>query len=69
MRRHIRVVPAKAGTHTPRPMLLRKKDNDQRAKQLPPVVMGPGSRPGRRLMERRLSYANSSFHHPIDPTT
>jgi hypothetical protein len=38
------VVPAKAGTHTPRPVLLEKKDNDQRAKQFPLVVMGPGLR-------------------------
>jgi len=27
------VVPAQAGTHTPRQFLLERKDNDQRAKQ------------------------------------
>jgi len=43
----------KAGTHTPRPVLLEKKDNDWRANQLPLVAMGPGpraqlrTRPGR----------------------
>src|SRR5438046_64771 len=40
-RKPIAVVPANAGTHTPRPWLLKKEDNDQRVKQLPPVVMGP----------------------------
>jgi len=35
------VVPANAGTHTPRPSLLEKTDSDRRAKQFPPVVMGP----------------------------
>jgi hypothetical protein len=39
-----RVVPAQAGTHTPQPILLEKEDNDQRAKQLSLVVMGPGLR-------------------------
>jgi len=43
-RRSFFVVPAKAGTHTPRPALLEKKDNDQRVKQFPLVVMGPGLR-------------------------
>jgi hypothetical protein len=44
-RRHISfVVPAKAGTHTPQPILLEMEDNDQRAKQLPLVDMGPGLR-------------------------
>jgi hypothetical protein len=44
------VVPANAGTHTPWPMLQEKKDNGQRVKQLPPVAMGPGSRPGRQQL-------------------
>src|SRR5262245_44400142 len=38
------VVPAQAGTHTPRPLLSEKIDNDLRANQFPPVVMGPGLR-------------------------
>src|SRR5882672_6039783 len=34
------VVPANAGSHTPRPSCWNEADNDRRAKQLPPVVMG-----------------------------
>jgi len=44
----LRCAIAHRGTHTPRPALLKKGDHDQPAKQLLPVVMGPGSRPGRR---------------------
>jgi hypothetical protein len=43
-RSHFVVVPAYAGTHTPRPLLLKKEDNAHREKQLPPVAMGPGVR-------------------------
>jgi len=32
------VVPAKAGTHTPRPALLAKEDNDRRANQLQAIA-------------------------------
>jgi len=41
MRTHILVVPAQAVTHTPRPMLLKKEDNDQRAKTI--IAGGYGS--------------------------
>jgi hypothetical protein len=38
------VVPAQAGTQTPSPRLQEKKDNDQHAKAIATVAMGPGIR-------------------------
>jgi len=54
------VVPAKAGTHTPRPEFVGKKDHDLCAKQFPLVVMGPGLR-------RDDQAVSPSLHRRIHP--
>src|SRR4051812_21125360 len=60
MRRHIQVVPAKAGTHTPRPLLLKKEDNDLRAKAI--SAGGYGSRPS---PGRQSSRPAERLHHAL----
>jgi hypothetical protein len=61
------VVPANAGTHTPRLEWLEKEDNDQRAKQGALVVMGPCVRRDDSVATLTSINRNTRLARDLDP--
>ena len=58
------VVPANAGTHTPRLLLLEKTGNADLIEQFRPVVMGPCARAQLRTRQGRRKFSDFNFKEP-----